>query len=296
MATPAAGIWRPLVVCAHPRLGTTIGVALSELGIPAAHMVPHYPAPGKAAEIQAQHQCNICFIDVASDQARGLALIGEMAAGCAVVAINEGKEADLILRCLRRGACEFLPDAGADTLAGLFRRLSPGSTIAAQHRRGKLYTVIPGKPGCGASTLAAHLAVELHIDPQHGVLLVDTDSLTGSISFMLKLKAEFHLDDLLRDWRRLDQDLWARLPARSAGIDVLLAPESPSIRTEIGRGLAGEISSYWRERYDAVVVDCGDVRSAVESGFASAADAVLLVTTNELAALHATKRSLEYLE
>jgi hypothetical protein len=93
MATPAAGIWRPLVVCAHPRLGTTIGVALSELGIPAAHMVPHYPAPGKAAEIQAQHQCNICFIDVASDQARGLALIGEMAAGCAVVAINEGKEA-----------------------------------------------------------------------------------------------------------------------------------------------------------------------------------------------------------
>jgi pilus assembly protein CpaE len=44
------------------------------------------------------------------------------------------------------------------------------------------------------------------------------------------------------------------------------------------------------------VVDCADVRSAVDSGFASAADAILVVTTNEIAALHATKRSLEYLE
>ena len=60
------------------------------------------------------------------------------------------------------------------------------------------------------------------------VLLVDADPLTASIGFMLKLKSEFHLGDVLRDWKRMDEDLWTRLTVAVCGMDVILAPESPT--------------------------------------------------------------------
>jgi hypothetical protein len=40
------------------------------------------------------------------------------------------------------------------------------------------------------------------------------------------------------------------------------------------------------------VLDLPDARAAVDFGFTALADAVLLVTTNELAALQATRRAL----
>ena len=61
--------------------------------------------------------------------------------------------------------------------------------------------------------------------------------------------------------------------------------ERPGLRIEIDRGIARQMLEFWRERYDAIVVDGGDLRSAVESGFAELADDILLVTSQDLAAL-----------
>jgi pilus assembly protein CpaE len=128
------------------------------------------------------------------------------------------------------------------------------------------------------------------------VLLVDGDYLTASIAFLLKLKPEFHLEDVLRDWARMDDDLWSRLTVPAFGLDVLAAPEDPTTRTEVSRQFSGELCAFWRDRYAAVVLDLPDVRAAVDCGFAALADLILLVTTNELAALQATGRCLRYLD
>jgi Flp pilus assembly CpaE family ATPase len=88
----------------------------------------------------------------------------------------------------------------------------------------------------------------LHNDGANPVLLVDGDQLTASIAFMLKLKPEFHLEDVLRDWTRMDDDLWSRLTVPAFGVDVLAAPEDPTIRTEVSRQFAGELCTFWRER------------------------------------------------
>jgi pilus assembly protein CpaE len=61
-------------------------------------------------------------------------------------------------------------------------------------------------------------------------------------------------------------------------------------------GLAEELAAFWRDQYDAIVIDSPDLRVAAESGFAAAADQILLVTTNELAAVHATRRGIEFLD
>ena len=296
IAPPTSSIqWKPLVVCPQPEILRGLRGALQQFGVPKICHAAEYPALEAMGAVARQQGCNVCFLDVVSDQEHALKLIGEVAALMPVVAVNSRNDADLILRCLRRGAREFLSDSSPEQVAGVLDRLTRTVFPAPEQSKGQIYCVIPGKSGCGASTVAAHLAIQMHA---HGarVLLVDTDPLTASIGFMLKLKSEFHVGDVLRDWKRMDEGLWSRFTTAHSGVDVLLAPESPSLTFEWNRAVVNEVCAFWRKRYDSVVIDTSDVRSAVETHFAAVSDQILLVSTNELAALHAARRALEYLD
>lgn len=286
--------WKPLLVCPHPVMAQRVLAVLRELALDAAPLA-EYPRMGQIAGVAQQSRCDICFLDVSSNPEHAQLLIAELAPAVPVVALHTRTDADLILSCLRRGACEFLTDPTADGLRSLFARLDRARSPAPEHGAGSVYAVVPGKAGSGASTLAAHLAIHLGSGGAT-VLLVDGDSLYGSISFLLKLKAEYHLGDVLRDWKRMDNDLWARLTVRSCGVDVLASPASPSTRIEVKPQSAVELCTFWRDRYDVAVLDLADARAAADTGFAALADAVLLVSANELGALHATRRAMEYLE
>jgi len=292
----AAVAWKPLVVCPQAAMAQRVLAVLRELELDPVATLGEYPRMGTIAAIAQQSSCDICFLDVATNPEHAQLLISDLSPEVPVVALHPRNDADLILRCLRRGACEFVADPTADAVRGVFERLARTRFESTRHAPGAVYSVVPGKPGCGASTLAAHLAIQLHRGGTNPVLLVDGDYLTASIAFMLKLKPEFHLEDVLRDWARMDDDLWARLTVPAFGLDVLAAPEDPTTRTQVSRQFAGELCAFWRERYEAVVLDLPDVRAAVDCGFAGLSDTVLLITTNELAALHATCRGLRYLD
>jgi len=288
-------VWKPLVVCPHAEIGRRLVSALAEAGYSAPTVSAEYPRMGAAAALAAQSGANICFLDVATNSEHAQILIGELAPSMPVVALHVRNDADLILRCLRRGASEYLSENGAEALRGVFERLARGRTPVAHQPAGTIWCVLPGKPGSGASTLAVHLAVQARA-AGGPVLLVDTDPLCASAAFQLKLKAEFHLGDVVRDWKRMDRDLWSRLTLNACGIDVLAAPEDPAIRCELSRDQAAGLVSFWRERYQTVVVDLADVLAAIDSGFAALADTVMVVTTNELAALQTTRRALACLD
>jgi pilus assembly protein CpaE len=289
-------VWKPLVVCPQPDFQRRMHAVLTELAVEQPCTLTEYPRSGTIAALVERHACNVCFLDAATDSAGAELLISELAPAVPVVALHPRNDADLILRCLRRGACEFVAEPTADAVRGVFERLARTRYEGPQHAPGAIYCVLPGKPGCGASTLAAHLAIQLRAGGANPVLLVDGDYLTASIAFMLRLKPEFHLEDVLRDWARMDDDLWSRLTVQAFGLDVLAAPEDPTTRTQVSRQFSGELCAFWRERYEAVVLDLPDVRAAADCGFAALADIVLLVTTNELAALQATGRCLRYLD
>jgi pilus assembly protein CpaE len=291
-----AVVWKPLVVCPQPDFQERLRTVLTDLAVEQSCTLIEYPRPGSIAALVERHGCNICFLDAATNSEEAQLLISELAASVPVVALHPRNDADLILRCLRRGACEFIADPTADAVRGVFERLARTRFDTARHAPGAVYCVVPGKPGCGASTLAAHLAIQLRVDGVNPVLLVDADYLTASIAFMLKLKPEFHLEDVLHDWARMDDDLWSRLTVPAFGLDVLAAPEDPTTRAEVSRQFSGELCAFWRERYEAVVLDLPDVHAAVDFAFVALADITLLVTTNELGALHATRRSLDYLD
>lgn len=289
-------VWKPLVVCPQPDVYRRLQAVLTELAVDQSCALTEYPRSGTIAAVAERNGCNICFLDAATNSEHAQLLISELAPSVPVVALHPRNDADLILRCLRRGACEFVADPTVDAVGGVFERLARMRSDAVYRAPGVVYCVVPGKPGCGGSTLAANLAIQLRSDGANPVLLVDGDQLTASIAFMLKLKPEFHLEDVLRDWARMDDDLWSRLTVPAFGVDVLAAPEDPTTRTEVSRQFAAELCAFWRERYEAVILDLPDVRAAADCGFTAQADIIMLVTTNELAALQATRRSLRYLD
>lgn len=289
--------WKPMMICPHRQMAQRFFAAVREVAPRVAPPLAEYPRTGTLAEIARKSDCDICFLDVATNAEQAQLLIAELAPEMPVVALDVRVDADLILRCLRRGACEFLTEPTAEAIQGLFDRLERARAPLAQRPPGMIYCVTPGKTGCGASTVAAHLAVRLatHCGPG-GVLLVDGDPLAASIAFLLKLKPGFHLGDVLHDWQRMDRDLWSRLTVATAGVDVLCAPENPTVSLSLSAETAAALCAFWRERYEAVVIDTPDVRVAADTAFASLSDATLLVSTNELAVLQATRRALEYLE
>ena len=294
-ARSSRNYWKPLIICPHPAMARQIRAAMAELGVDCTSWLEEYPQAAAVAGLAAQSQANLCFLDVATHQEQALALISETAPFMPVVALNPHNDADLILRCLRRGACEFLSEASGEQLDGLLDRLARLRDPAQRDKPATVYCVVPGKPGCGASTVAVHLAVELKRCGASRVLLVDADYLAASVGFLLKLKADFHLDDAVRDCLRLDDDLWSHLVVPCRGIDVLMAPEQPEVAAVLDRPAAVELVCFWREHYAAIVLDTAGAHGA-GACLASLSDEILVVTTNELGALHATKRTLEYLE
>ncbi len=293
-ADPTA--WRPLLVCPDPELARRTTSVLRDLGFTETPHIPEYPRTGSMAALGAEYHSNICFVDLLTDEEHALLLVGEAAVEMAVVSLHPRHDAELILRALRRGASDFLSDLTPEQVAGVFDRLRKSRVTSQPRAVGAIYCVMPGKPGCGASTLAAQFAIETHRLGVARVLLIDADFLTASVAFQLKLRSDFHLGDALRDLKRMDGDVWSRLTVPCHGIDVLLGPEDCSTPLSMTRAEASDLLAFLRERYDVVIFDLPGPGMAVDTGLALLTGDLILVTTNELSALHATRRAIEYLE
>src|SRR5674476_1607478 len=142
-------VWKPLVVCPQPDFQRRLHAVLTELAVEQPCTLTEYPRSGTIAALVARHACNICFLDAATDSEDAQLLISELAPVVPVVALHPRNDADLILRCLRRGACEFVADPTADAVRGVFERLARTHLDAAHPAQGAVYCVVPGKPGCG---------------------------------------------------------------------------------------------------------------------------------------------------
>lgn len=242
----------------------------------------------------------VCLVDAESERETALRLIAEISArvpALPIVALLRGSNPDLILRCLRQGAGEFLIQPfSPEQWQAVWERIARACPAPAPstEKRGRLIMVAPGKGASGATTVAANLAFQLKRVSDGKVLLADLDPLTGSVAFMLKLKSSYSFLDALTHADRLDADLWRALVNLCQGVDVLLSPEEP-----LGSGEDWDpaaLLSYCQQNYELAVIDAAGVFGDWNMALARLADELLLVTTNELPALHAVQRALTYLE
>ncbi len=265
-------------------------------------VIPHSAYPSGAALIGLLQNpgLRVCFVDAETDRDTALRLIAEItqrAASLSVVALLDGNNSDLILRCLRQGAGEFLiRPFSLEQLEAVWERVAraqpPGE--ADLENLGRLIWVAPGKGSSGATSLAANLAFQMHRTRKQKVLLADLDPLTGTIAFLLKLKSSYSFLDALTHADRMDADLWKVIVCPYQGVDVLLSPEDP-----VGAGEDWDpaaLLAFCRRSYGITIVDTAGPFGEWNLSLAKLADELLLVTTSELPALHATQRALGYLE
>jgi pilus assembly protein CpaE len=265
------------------------------------NFVNSYPSPRDVSSALGGGALQLVFLDVASDPERALQLLGEMmrlGGQVHVLALLSGNDPDFILRCLRAGAADFLLEPfTADQLEGVLTkiaRLQPAPESAGTDPV-KIVAVMPAKGACGATTIACNLAFYWKRMGAKRVLLADLDPLTGTLSFLLKIKSIYSFLDTLQRAHELDADLWRAMVTNVNGVDVLLAPEL-IIENLPELNDPSPILEYARHAYDVIVIDAGGVYGDWNLNQARAAHELLLVTTNELPALQAAQRALSYLD
>ncbi len=241
---------------------------------------------------------DVCFVDAITDSPAALDLFSRILrinSRINVIALLAADQPGLILKSLRMGATEFVMQPfTTDQLLAALPKLSRKSPDPRD--LGKVYCVVPVKGACGASTVACNLAFRWKRSAESKrVLLADMDPLCGTMSFLLKLKSTYSFIDALQRADTLDADLWRAMVTPSGGVDVLLAPEL------LVHGInevqdASPVVEFARRHHGTVILDAGNAYGPWNLSLARASDEVLLVTTNELPALHAAQRALAYLE
>jgi pilus assembly protein CpaE len=298
-----AGKWKHLFVCPDRGMFQNLTNLLAELTPNSALVdLKAYPNRRSLTEVMSAQRPNICFLDVGSNRDTALGVIqdlGSVAPGLPVVAIHKSNDPDLILRCLRQGAREFLvqPFAQDQVTVALERlaRLVLNSATEAKEL-GRVYCVMPAKGACGATTLACSLAFQLHrVNKGKKTLLADLDPTTGTLSFLLKLKTNFSFSEALAHSSHLDHSIWKAITTPCLGIDVVLSPDSP-IEGIAESQSAASIIDYAKESYGVVVADSRGPYGEWGLSLARACDELIVVTTNELPVLHATQKMLAHLE
>jgi pilus assembly protein CpaE len=260
--------------------------------------VPVYPPAPTVAELIQTHQPNLCVLDTTSAFERAMATVADILAAnprLPVVTLLGDSNPDLILRCLREGASEFLThpfsaDQVGQVLDRVAKKLGP-----QQDAQARVYCLVPSKGGCGATTIASNLAFQIKRLGAKRVLLADLDPLTGTLSFILKLKSNYSFIDAVSHKGGMDPDIWKALIVQSGGIDILLSPEAISEAVHEVKN-PEPLLEFVRGQYDAVVIDTGGVYGEWGVGLARGSDEVLLVSTNELPALQATQRARSYMD
>lgn len=269
-------------------------------GVPISNL-RSYPSPRDLSGAMGGGGAHLVFLDVVSDSEQALQLLAEMVRlgpAIHVIALLAGNDPDFILRCLRTGAVDFLiqpfTSDQLEAAQSKLARLQPAADGSGKEPA-KIYAVMPAKGACGGTTIACNLAFQWKRLGAKKILLADLDPLTGTLSFLLKIKSIYSFLDALQHAHELDADLWRSMVTNVNGVDVLLAPE---LMVEGAQDLRdpAPILDYARHIYDVIVLDTNGVYGDWNLNQARLANELLLITTNELPALQAAQRALSYLD
>ncbi len=300
--TRIPGNWKVLEICPNQELTASLKPLLSDhLTCVNIVEVGEYPKHDVLMDLVESHAPNLCLLDVDTNREWALALIPSLIQlndAVPIVAVLRENNPDLILRCLRLGALEFLlSPVTSEQIVPVLERVAnqhPAGVGGGQDL-GSVICVVPAKGACGASTIACNLAFQVKHSKKPRVLLADLDPFSGIQAFLLKVKASYNFTEALSRSGNMDADIFKGMVTHHRGIDVLLAPEKPVHGIDELQDPA-QIINFARQTYDHIVVDCGSPYGAWSISLARLCDTLLLVTTNELPAVQAAQRTLSYFD
>jgi pilus assembly protein CpaE len=215
----------------------------------------------------------------------------------AVFALHPSAQSDSILAALRAGASEYLFPPVAEPLKAALDRLAESREKSREKllRGGKTIGFLSSKGGCGATTVACHVAADLARQDAGKILLADLDLQTGLIGFLLKTKSAYTIADAVNNLQRLDHSYWQGLVSNGIpNLEIITAPSTPTAK-KVSAAHLKQVLAFARTHYDWCVVDLGRNLTPDTMGMMDLIDETYLVTTQEVPALHHTKQIIHLL-
>lgn len=221
-----------------------------------------YPASLDEVPRMLDPHYDVIIMDLDADPEYALELVECICANGAttVMVYSEKSDPDLLVRCMRAGAREFLtiPFDSNIVAEALVRAAARRPVLKpAKKAAGRLLTFIGAKGGAGATTIACNFAVALAQDENQKTLLIDLDLPLGDAALNLGIAAEYSTINALQSTNRLDASFLSQLLVKhSSGVSVLAAP-GKFIPYEASDEAIDRLFEVARQDFDNVVVDWG---------------------------------------
>jgi pilus assembly protein CpaE len=231
---------------------------------------------------------DVVMIDLDSSPEYALELVEAICANsqATVMVYSELTNPDLLVRCMRAGAREFLtlpftPGVMAEALVRASARRS--AVRPARKTAGKLLVFLGAKGGSGTTTIACNFAVSLaKLAESQGTkqttLLIDLDLPLGDAALNLGIVAEYSTINALQNANRLDSNFLATLLIKhSSGVSVLAAP-GKFPQYQASNDQIDKLLAVARQDFDNVVVDVGSRLDMTGTALFKEATTIYLIT------------------
>ncbi|MFC9278863.1 CpaE family protein [Streptomyces collinus] len=179
--------------------------------------------------------------------------------------------------------------AVAQWSTGVRRHLGHGADVLGG-AGGTVVTVSGAKGGVGATVTAVQLALAAQASGR-ATALVDLDLQTGDVASYLDVQFRRSVVDLATITDISHRVLADAVFRHDTGLALLLAPAEGERGEEVTDRAARQVVSALRSRYEVVVVDCGAQLGGASAAAVEMADTALLVTTPDVVAVRAAKRT-----
>ena len=263
--TDAIGVNVLSIVVIGPQEQSRMAVADALVGLTSGtpRQLPFYPDIDQVSKLTELY-FDVVILDLDSDPETALDLLESLCANSAatVMVYSSVADSELMVRCMRAGAREFLtlplaPGAMAEAMVRASVRRSAIRVPAAKKPDGKLFVFFGAKGGSGVTTLASNFAICVARESDQKTLLIDLDVPFGDAALGLGLNASYSTADALRNFTRLDANFLSRLIVKhESGLAALTAPGKVT-DVQVTPEAVNRLLAVARQEFDFVVVDSG---------------------------------------
>ena len=262
---------------------------------------------GNAKTLLAAETFDGVLLDLSLPDSRGIATLMAVRACAPTVAVFvlTGLDDEAVaVAALKEGAQDYLVKGkfDADSLSRIVRHGIARGQHAARQEPGEkgapdatVIGVVGATGGCGASTIAIHLALEVRRQTTEDVLLADLDVTGNTVGFLTKVGRTWSIMDFVLNLHRLDAVLYQSFVWKHlSGVDVIQSPGSSGLGRQLQDEPVRQFLRLSRPLYSWIVVDMGRM-NALTLSLVGDVDDLFLVTTTDVLGLYETKRILDRL-
>ena len=291
--------WKVGFVVSSDELADELTSALKEMNATSEFRIsPALPPFEVASQVQ-RTKPDVLFVELSSVPVGANEWIGIIRSGSdmpLIVAVHPSADPVEMISALRAGAAEFISLPVRPAVFEAMDRIAiqMESKQTTQAAPGRVLGILSAKGGCGATTLACHLAVAIQAASGEGrVLMTDLDHQTPAAHRVYRSSAETGISEAFEAVRRLNVGCWNEfVKPVTPRVDMLCATPGS------GSPEPWRIESLFRfvkRHYAWILADLGRHLNPSNWTFLASVDELLVVTAPDVLALYQTRAVLQML-